>query len=68
MLVYKMKEYKSLLCKRAIYVTRAFYRAIKCFIILSRVESTRYVYRVYNKLTCPSYQTPKSEHSVWGVI
>ncbi len=46
MLVYKMKEYKSLLCKRAIYVTRAFYRAIKCFIILSRVESTRYVYRV----------------------
>lgn len=45
MLVYKMKEYKFLLCKRAIYVTRAFYRAIKCFIILSRVESTRYVYR-----------------------
>lgn len=44
--MYKMKECMSILCKRAIYVTRAFYRAIKCFIILSRVESTRYVYRV----------------------
>lgn len=68
MLVYKMKEYKSLLCKRAIYVTRAFYRAINALSFYRVLESTRYVYRVYNKLTCPSYQTPKSEHSVWGVI